>query len=121
MCSVTKEELPLKSHGPFDHLLMYSVTVLSASFDRGGNEDLKILINLTKTCFKQVAGTRIEAMQSGSRVMYLPTCFHCLNCPCNGQIKPCKQKKAAKEGKEIITPFWVMKRSVLALFLLHCF
>lgn len=52
----------------FDHLLMYSATILSASFDRGGNEGLKRLINLTKSYFKQVAAPRIEAMQSGSGV-----------------------------------------------------
>lgn len=51
---------------------MYSATVLPASFDRGGNEDLKRLINLTKSYFKQVAGPRIEAMQSGSGV-FVPT------------------------------------------------
>lgn len=57
---------------------MYSVTVLSASFDRGGNEGLKRLINVTKSYFKHVARPRIKAMQSSSGV-YLPT--HLLSLP----------------------------------------
>ena len=52
MCSVSKEEPTTGKHwilGVVDHLLMCSATIpLLASFDRGGNRDLKRLSNWTK-------------------------------------------------------------------------
>lgn len=68
----------------FDHLLMCSAIIpLLASFDRGGNRDLKRLSNLTKVIISS-KWQSLDLKQSRLTLesVCLTTCSHPLSCPC---------------------------------------
>lgn len=68
----------------FDHLLMCSAAIpLLASFDRGGNRDLKRLSNLTKVIISSKwQSLDLKRSRRDLESVCLTTCPHSLSCPC---------------------------------------
>lgn len=95
----------------FDHLLMCSATIpLLASFDRGGNRDLKRLSNLTKVIISSKwQSLDLKRSRLDLESVCLTTCPHSLSCPCttwlllknknkmmqNNRNQPKKKKKGS--------------------------
>ena len=106
----------------FDHLLMCSATIpLLASFDRGGNRDLKRLSNLTKVIISSKwQSLDLKRSRLDLESVCLTTCPHSLSCPCttwlllknknkmmqNNRNQPKKKKKRTGLVPALYYLFW---------------
>lgn len=105
----------------FDHLLMCSATIpLLASFDRGGNRDLKRLSNLTKVIISSKwQSLDLKRSRLDLESVCLTTCPHSLSCPCTtwlllknkNKMMQNNRNQPKKKKKEAIALFQVMNRS----------